>query len=129
MITVNTTRFGTLEVEDQRVIYFPDGLLGFPDLKNYILLDYKDTSLKWLQSVESPEIAFIVTPPQSFLKEFDIEIDDATRRLLRLESDEDLAVLLILRVENEEVIANLNGPLALNAKIMMGIQTVSDRKN
>lgn len=129
MITVNTTRFGTLQVEDQRVIHFPDGILGFPELKHYILLDYKDTSLKWLQSVESPEIAFIVTPPQNFLNEFDIEIDDMTRKSLKLENDDDLAVLLILRVENEEVIANLNGPLAINSKMMMGLQTVSDRKN
>ena len=65
MVKIETSRFGSLEVPEDRVIRFPVGLLGFPRLNRYILIDYKDTPLKWLQSVEDPDVAFIVTDPKT----------------------------------------------------------------
>ncbi len=129
MISITTSRFGTLGVDERKIITFHEGLLGFPSLKRYLLLDYKDTELKWLQSVDDPDIAFIVTPPQKFIKEFAVEIGGTTRGALRLEEDDDLALLVILRVENDEVIANLEGPLAINSKLMIGVQAVAESPN
>ena len=63
MIAFPTTRFGNLEVDDDRLIQLQDGLLGFPDLKRFVLMDYKDTVLKWFQSVDDPDVAFIVVDP------------------------------------------------------------------
>ena len=63
MISFDTSRFGRLEVGKDKIIDFPTGLIGFPDIKRFILMDYKDTSLKWLQAVDDPDVAFIVTPP------------------------------------------------------------------
>lgn len=127
MVAFETSRFGPLEASEDRIIRFPVGLLGFPDLNRYVLIDYKDTPLKWLQSVDDPEVAFIVTDPKAIAGEGTITLGDDVVRFLRIEREEDLAVLLILRVEGDKVIANLNGPLAINSSRMLGVQAVLDR--
>ncbi len=129
MVKFETSRFGTLEVEDDRIINFPDGLLGLPDNKRYILLDYKDTPLKWLQAVDNPQAAFIVLEPTVLSPDYSINLDPRTRKYLQLENDNDLAVIVIIRVEAERVIANFRGPILLNANLMKGIQIVMDRVN
>lgn len=128
VLLIETSRFGTIEVDEDRIINFPDGLLGFPDTKRYLLMDYKDTPLKWLQSVDDPNIAFIVVEPEILNPESELSPDNATKKFLRLENDEDLAVLVIIRVENDsKVIANYRGPLYLNANLMIGVQVVLDK--
>lgn len=127
MVQLETSRFGALEVAEDRIISFPDGLLGFPDIKRYILMDYKDTPLKWLQAVDDPDLAFIVTEPAVLFPDYKVRLDPATKQYLRIENEEDLAVLMIIRVEGENVIANLQGPLFMNASSMVGAQIVVDK--
>ncbi|MBI5575327.1 MAG: flagellar assembly protein FliW [Deltaproteobacteria bacterium] len=127
MVAFRTTRFGRLEVGEDRIIRFPAGILGFPRLDRYVLLDYKDTPLKWLQAVDDPEVAFIVTDPKSVAAEGTINLGGDVARFLRIEREDDLAVLLILRVDGGKVIANVNGPLAINSSRMLGVQAILDR--
>jgi flagellar assembly factor FliW len=127
MVAFHTTRFGTLDVNDDRVIRFPVGLLGFPHLNRYVLIDYKDTPLKWLQAVDDPDIAFIVADPKSVAGEGTIRLGDDVMRFLQIKCEEDLVVLLILRVDDGKVVANVNGPLAINSSRMLGVQAVADR--
>ncbi len=126
-IKFKTSRFGDLEVEESRIIDFPAGIPGFSALKRYVLMDYKDTSLKWLQSVDDPHVAFIVAAPETVAAGYQAQVDEAARRFLRLEQKEDLAVLLILRVEAGKVIANLKAPLVLNSAMMRGMQLLPER--
>jgi len=127
MVAFETSRFGSIEVGEDRIIRFPVGLLGFPQLNRYVLIDYKDTPLKWLQSVDDPDVAFIVTDPKTVANEGTIRLGDDVVRFLQIEREDDLAVLLMLRVDGDKVIANLNGPLAINSIRMLGVQAVVDR--
>ncbi len=127
MIKFETSRFGALEVKEDRIIYFPEGIPGFPEIKRYVLIDYKDTPLKWLHAIDDPDLAFIVTGPETFSAGYSIKADAATRQYLKIENEEDLAVLLIVRIENGNIMPNLNGPLFINAGNMTGIQAVLDR--
>ena len=126
-IIVATTRFGALEVDAERVIDFPDGVIGFPGLKRYILIDHKDTSLKWLQSLDDPDIAFIVAEPAFIAPDFSLNVDFAIKKYLGVREDDDLVILLIIRVENGQVKANVRGPLIFNAAAMRAVQVVLDR--
>lgn len=125
-ISFETTRFGTLEVRKDRIIYFNEGIPGFTYAKRYILIDYKDTEIKWLQSVDDPDLAFIVTEARLLIPEYSVRIDDTIRRSLELKDDNDLVILLILRIEDSKIIPNLYGPLLINASAMKGIQLVQD---
>jgi flagellar assembly factor FliW len=127
MVSFQTSRFGSLQVENDKIIHFPNGLLGFPEVKRYVLMDYKDTPLKWFQAVDEPDVAFIVAEPGIVLPGFNVELDAVTKQTLQLEKDEDLAVLVVLRVEDDRVIANLKGPLMINSKLMLGVQAVVNK--
>ncbi len=127
MIKLNTSRFGVLETAEEKIINFSDGLVGLPDLKRFVLVDHKDTPLKWLQSLDDPEMAFIVASPDVMAIECSIDLDMTIKKYLQLENNEDLVVLMILRVSGEDVIANLQGPLVINASNMKGAQIVLER--
>jgi flagellar assembly factor FliW len=124
MIKLKTSRFGELEVEEDKIVDFPDGLIGLPDTKKFILIDHKDTPLKWLQAIDDPDIAFIVVPPDEISDGYNVEIDKKVKNYLQLDNNDDLAALVTLRVAGDDVIANFQGPLLINACSRKGVQVV-----
>lgn len=124
MVHFETSRFGKLEVAEDKVINFPAGLLGFPHVKRYVLLDYEDTPVKWLQAIDDPDVAFIVMEPTLLIQDYAINLDVTMRQSLELETEEDLAVLTVVRVEEGKVLANLKGPLLFNSRLKIGLQAV-----
>src|SRR5687768_5931065 len=78
---IETTRFGTLSVEDERIITFPNGLLGFPDHTRFALIQTgEENYFFWLQAVDEPNLAFVVTDPGIFFKDYDVPIREETAR-------------------------------------------------
>ncbi|KWT85379.1 flagellar assembly protein FliW [Candidatus Magnetominusculus xianensis] len=126
-VKFKTSRFGSIEVNSDKVISFPDGIVGFSSIKRYVLIDHKDTVLKWLQAADDPDVAFIVVEPTVLLQNFNMSLDPTTKRFLQLENNDDLVTLVIIRVENERVIANFHGPLLFNASLKVGVQVVLDK--
>ena len=126
MISFETTRFGRLEVSKDKIINFPNGLMGFSEYKRYILMDYKDTSLKWLQAVDAPHLAFIVMQPFEFFPDYSVKMEDSIKDLLEIKDEDDITILSILRVEGEKVTVNLQGPLVINSLNKRGVQIVND---
>ena len=124
MVLFETSRFGKLQVAEDKVIKFPSGLLGFPHVKRYVLIDYEDTPVKWLQAVDEPDVAFIVMEPGLIVQDYTINLDTTMRQSLELETEEDLAVLAIVRVDKGKLLANLKGPLLFNSRLKIGIQAV-----
>jgi flagellar assembly factor FliW len=124
MISFDTTRFGRLEVNKDRVIQFPEGIIGFPDFKRCILMDYKDTMLKWIQAVDDPDTAFIVVPTFEFFPEYSLKLEKNVKNLLAIENEDDITTLVIVRVEGENVTANLQGPLVINSVNRKGAQVI-----
>src|SRR3989442_4459509 len=87
---IATTRFGRLEVNEERIISFPNGLLGFPDHKRFALIQTgEENYFFWLQSVDEPNLAFVVTDPAIFFKGYEVPLRDETRQDLRLEQATD----------------------------------------
>jgi len=125
-VRIETTRFGALEVPQDRIILFPQGLLGFPGLTRYVLLEHRDTPLCWLQAVDDPAVAFIVAQP-AFLGGW--EAGAAVREAcaaLGSPPEGDPVILVILRVEDGKVTANVHGPLVIDAARRVGAQVVLD---
>jgi len=72
---IATTRFGRLEVNEERIISFPKGLLGFPQYQRYALIQTgEENYFFWLQSVDEPTLAFVVTDPAIFFKDYDFAL-------------------------------------------------------
>ena len=128
MVKINSIRFGEIEVADDKVIEMPGGILGFPNTEKYVLLDHDDEAapFKWLQSVEQPELAFVVTDPLAFFPDYNIQVKKEELAALHIDDAKDVVILVILslRGEPKDMTANLQGPIVVNSKNMTGRQVV-----
>jgi len=112
---VQTSRFGTVDVSEDRVITFPKGLLGFGSHRRFCLLQPNDDAcFFWLQSADDPELAFVITDPNLFIREYQVPIRSEQMEDLRLEKLEDAQVFVIVNKVGERLTGNLQGPLVVN---------------
>jgi flagellar assembly factor FliW len=127
---VNTSRFGTVEVDDERVITFAKGLLGFPNFKRYVLIQPSDDSyFFWLQSVDTPELAFVVTDPSLFVSDYAIQMKAEQLEELGITSVEQAQVFVIVNKRGNVLTGNLQGPLVVHTATKSGEQLVlADRR-
>ncbi len=126
---VRTTRFGTLNIAEDRVISFPKGLLGFSQQKRYCLLEPgEDSAFFWLQSLEEPSLAFVVTDPALFVPEYSVPIRPEQMQDLALGRLEDAQVFVIVNKVDQHLTGNLQGPLVINTMTRTGEQMVLAEK-
>ncbi len=123
---IQGTRFGTLEFDDREIITIRDGLLGFPLSKRFLMFPYgNDSSFFWLQSVDEPEIAFIVVNPFDFFADMEFAVQDEDAESLELERGEDVEVFTLVTIPEgrpEEMRTNLAGPVVVNVQNRLGKQ-------
>ena len=124
-----TARFGSLEIQDQDIIVFPDALYGFDQEKEFALLplDPKiESPMEWLQSLRTRELAFIVTDPFLFVPEYKMVLSDSEQTQLKIESTESVIVRVIVTIPkvHTEMTANLVAPLVIHQKNRLAKQTV-----
>ena len=126
---IETTRFGRLSVEDERIITFPGGLLGFPDHTRFALIQTgEENYFFWLQSVDEPNLAFVVTDPTIFFKEYEVPVREETWQELQLADEGDLQCFVICNKVGEWLTGNLLGPLVVNAANRLAQQVVLTEK-
>ncbi len=126
---IKTRPFGEIEIDEQQIIYFPDGILGFDDVKKFVLLDTQDdkSPLKWLQSYEFPELAFVIIRPVDFIKEYDLVVSMNDIEAIEADEPEKLLVFAIVTIPKNpaDMTANLQGPIIINPVTRMGRQAIS----
>lgn len=126
---VRTTRFGTIGIAEDRVIVFPHGLLGFKEHRKFCLLEpASDACFFWLQSVEEPSLAFVVTDPSFFVPDYSVPIRPEQMENLGLKRLEDAQVFVIVNKVDQTLTGNLQGPLVINTVGRVGEQLVLAEK-
>ncbi len=125
LMNVQTTRFGVVDLDEKRIITFPAGLLGFSSYKSFALLQPNDEGVfYWLQSLESPELAFVVTDPTLWVSGFEASIRREQMEELGLSSLDDAQVFVIVNKYSQTLTANLQGPLVINLTNQKAMQLV-----
>ena len=128
-MNLETTRFGTVEIADDRVITFPTGLLGFSSYTSFVLLQPDEQGVFfWLQSTEAPDLAFVVTDPALWVPDFQANIRKDQMEELGMAKLEDAQVLVIVNKRDDLLTANLQGPLVVNVEGRTGMQLVLAEK-
>mgnify|MGYP000067780791 CR=1 FL=1 len=109
-----------------QVIQFPAGLLGFENLKQYVLMgSAEEAPFFWLQVVDEPNLAFVVVPPSAVVENYTPELSDEDVDFLGLSSPEDALVLNIVTVRGPtRATVNLKGPLVINRRTLIGKQVI-----
>ena len=88
-----TARFGSLEIQDEDVLLFPDALYGFDQEKEFALLPLDpdiESPMEWLQSLRTRELAFILTAPFLFVPHYKMVLSDSEKDQLKIESPESM---------------------------------------
>jgi flagellar assembly factor FliW len=126
-----TTRFGTVEVPDKDVLFFSLGVLGFPEVRRYVMLDHgQNTPLKWLQAVDKPELAFPMVPATDLVQDYHITVSPDDLAALAMESTNDLLAFVILTIPNgapERTTANLKAPIVMNPTTHLARQVLVEQ--
>ena len=126
---IQTTRFGTVDVDDNGIMTFPNGLLGFPSFTRYTFIRAgQENYFFWLQAVDEPGLAFLVTDPRMFFKDYQVPVRDELAQDLQLTDPAHLQTFVICNRVGEWLTGNLLGPLALNAQNGLAQQVVLTEK-
>jgi len=76
-VVIDTKFSGEVEVKDEDVLYFEEGLLGFEDVKKYVIVKLDESGIfSCFQSMDRKEVGFIVMNPWDVVKDYEIDIDD-----------------------------------------------------
>jgi flagellar assembly factor FliW len=124
---VVTSRFGEIDVPEDTAITFPEGIVGFKDCTRFVMFDCGDDGVfKWLQSVDRPEIAFVICEAHLIVPEYRAMVGRKELRVLNLDDPADAVVCLILCIppDPKEMTANLLGPIVFNSEERLGMQLV-----
>lgn len=129
MMNIKTKNFGLVSYNEEDVIYFDDGIPGFEGLKSFILLSVDEyTPFKWLQSLDDTNIAFVIIDPKVVVKDYKVEINEETVKLLDIKDLNHILVFAIVVIpdEIEKMTANLKAPIIINAENNKGMQILLD---
>lgn len=129
-MVVESTRFGRIEVAEDEIIRFPDGLPGFVDQTAFAVIPHSpDSPFAFFQSVSEPNLTFLMVNPFAFFRDYEFELDDGTIKSLGIEDPNDVKVFNIVTVpENiEKMTTNLLAPIVVNWRRRLAGQTVLEK--
>jgi flagellar assembly factor FliW len=116
-LTIESSRFGQLEVDSGSVLEFPEGLIGLAGSRYALIADDPDAPFLWLQSLDDPSLALPVTNPHRFFADFAVEVVDEDAERLGLETSSAMDVYVTVRAAPapEDFTVNLKAPILVRA--------------
>lgn len=131
-VCFKTSRFGDISVDRDKIISFVQGVPGFEKLRRFILIDHdSDGVFRWLQAVDDPAVAFLMTDPNQFRPEYTVPLRKSDADGLGVKDPGSLITLVMVCVSQDtrELSLNLKGPVVFNADNMKAIQCVLDKED
>jgi len=129
-LQIKTTRFGTIDIEEEKIIKMPFGMLGFPDKKKFIILQHQENSpFFWYQSVDDPGLAFVITDPFLFIPDYKVDLE-VTLKEMSWNGDgngRDLNLFIVVNIPRgmaHKMTGNFIGPILVNDKVYQAVQIV-----
>lgn len=125
---IKTRDFGEEEISEEVIIDFPNGVYAFEENKRFVLLSPcgEDKYPMWLQSVDNPNLCFIVFDPREFVPDYSVELDKETKELLKADGAElDLLCMAVVPDEYINTTLNLKSPIVINSVAKKGVQVIA----
>jgi flagellar assembly factor FliW len=125
MIHVRSSRFGELAVPSDRVLHFPQGLIGFPRARRFVILDHRPGSpFKWMLCLEQPDVAFAVVEPRMMVPGYRAPLELAARTLGADPADVVLFVIVTIPSDPLAMTVNLMAPVVVDVRTRRSRQLV-----
>ncbi len=129
---VDTRVFGEIDIEDEKILTFEDGIIGFPDMKQFALIfnseKEKRTEISWLQSLDEPVFALPVMNPLVIKPDYNPIVEEELLKTLGNLEPDNMLVLVTVTVpeEIEKISINLKAPIVINANERKAAQVIVD---
>ena len=125
---LKTSGFGVIEYTEDDIVKFDTGLYGFEKRQSFLYIPSDDDQFQfnWLQSIEDPDLVFIVTDPFLFVENYDFELEDEVVDQLKIEAPENVYILSIVNVgeDVEKTTLNIKAPIVINRATRIGRQVI-----
>src|SRR6059058_19826 len=115
-ITIESTRFGTLEIPPHAVVEFAEGLIGLGGSRYVLIAQEENSPFVWLHSIDDPSLALAVTNPFQFFPEYSVELSDGEAERIGIEAPADAEVYVTVRAAEvlEDFTVNLRAPILIS---------------
>jgi flagellar assembly factor FliW len=130
-LKLHTIRFGEIDVEEDNIITFQQGIPGFEGNRRFIILQ-PDESLpfSFIQSVEDGDLAFIVTNPFAYFPEYEFELPETIQKEMDIADVSDVTICSVVTVDiSKDIYVNLLAPIVMNTKLRTGRQVILHQSN
>ncbi len=120
------SRFGEIEYDPANTLHFPEGLIGFEGLRDFVVMpNEKEGPMFWIQSVDDPQAAFILTNPTDFFYDYLVVPDGRERQKLGISEQDDCFIVSVVTVSPERAITlNLAAPVLFAPKTNRALQVI-----
>ncbi len=131
-MVINTRVFGEVTIEDNKLIHFPGGIVGFPELQDFALIHDPDQGenggIRWMQSVQEPQFAMPVIDPLRVKEDYNPVVEDDLLMPIGDIDPDDLLVLVTITVPSDltQMTVNLMAPFIINAGNRKAAQIIVD---
>lgn len=125
------SRFGEIEYDPKTVLHFPQGLIGFEDLRDFVVMpNEKDGPLFWIQSVEDPQVALVLTDPTNFFVTYMVEPEEHECKVLGMSKGDKWHSLVVVTVDtNHKVTMNLVAPILYAPHSNRAVQVILENSD
>lgn len=125
---IKTSRFGGVEIDENLAIHFKEGLLGFPEFKDYVIMEHNPGSpFSWLQSITNPDLAFVLANPFLIKEDYLNELSSEQEAFFSKDNNEEILVFVLVTIppgKADKSTANLMGPIVIETESREGRQII-----
>ena len=125
------SRFGEIEYDSQSVLNFPEGIIGFEQLHDFVVMpNEKEGPLFWIQSIDDSQVALVLTDPTNFFLDYNVAPDNDERVKIDLPEDGQFFSLVVVTVhEDRRITLNLAAPIIFAPESNKAIQVILENSN
>lgn len=125
---VQTRNFGEIEIDEEKVITFKEGIPGFEELRKFILMEDEESEFCFLQSIEDGRIVFTVIEPYKIKEDYKPAINEGYFEKLGGGYTEEFTLynIITIREKLEDTTINLNAPLLIHVERRLGVQAITE---
>jgi len=125
---IDTKPYGTIEVDESKTVTFDQGLFGFEDNTEYVIIGKQEEQpFEWLQSLQDPELAFVIIQPHFIREHYRLSLLPDDLQDVGANDTEDVISYVIVTIpeDPDEMTVNLKGPLIVNQQTFQGKQVIN----
>jgi flagellar assembly factor FliW len=128
-VNIESTRFGSIEIPDDGVIEFSNGLIGLAGSRYALVAKEEDSAFLWLHSIDDPSLALAVTNPFQFFPTYEVLLSDSEAARIGITSPDQADVFVTVRTapELENFRCNLRAPILVSAG--RGFQVINEAED